>query len=60
MRATFPITTLPSTCGNPDVAAPEEHSRSRNHGFPGTNEYSLFRNSNLTRDTPNGDVNLEI
>lgn len=50
-RMTFPITTPLSTRGNPDVAAPEAHSRSRNRGVPEINEYSLFRNSNLTRET---------
>lgn len=59
MRTTFPITMPPSTRGNPDVGAPEAHSRSRNRGVPEINEYSLFRNSNLTRDASSDDVDLE-
>lgn len=58
-RTTFPITMPPSTRGNPDVGAPEAHSRSRNRGVPEINEYSLFRNSNLTRDAASNDVDLK-
>lgn len=58
-RTTFPITTPLSTRGNPDVAAPEAHSRSRNRGVPEINEYSLFRNSNLTREASSGNPDLE-
>ncbi|KAL0122618.1 hypothetical protein PUN28_007375 [Cardiocondyla obscurior] len=35
------------------------HSRFRNRGVPEINEYSLFRNSNLTRDASSDDVDLE-
>lgn len=46
--------------GNPDVDAPEAHSRSRNRGVPQINEYSLFRNSNLTRDASNVGLEYEV